>query len=247
MIDTKRMELLVSTAASMGLNPQIVTNYGLVSIDINGQPHYLFHLSSNPNDQLASWVSQNKHATRIVLEKHNLPNIPFSRPESLAEAKEFLATQGPVIVKPTKGQKSQNIHLVHNEAELEQLNLSGCILEKFIKGQEVRFLVVDSNVTAVHHKVYAGDINDPKTVKRVSLERESWDNHLASIAVSVAKALGLVFTAVDFIVTADGDAYILEVNSAPGLARFQEPDEGPAIDIMRLYLERIVKNYSAKQ
>jgi hypothetical protein len=37
---------------------------------------------------------------------------------------------------------------------------------------------------------------------------------------------------------------MLEINSAPGLDRFQNPDDGPPIDIMRLYLEQVIKNYT---
>lgn len=244
MIDQKRMELLLSTAESMGLNPKVLTDYGLVSIEVHGTERYVPYKASNPNDQLASWLAQNKHASRVIFEKHGLPNIPFCIPVNTSEAKNFLSEHGQIIVKPLKGSKSQGIHLVSTEDELSTLDLSDCILEKFIKGQEVRFLVVDGEVKAVHHKVYESDINDPNTVQRVSLEKEVWDKRLADVAVKAAAAIGLSFTAVDFMVTEDGDAYILEINSAPGIDRFQEPNEGPSVDMMRMYLEQIIRNYA---
>jgi glutathione synthase/RimK-type ligase-like ATP-grasp enzyme len=245
MIDKQRLDLLLSTATSMGLKPQQLTDYGLVSLEIHNTQRFVFHLASNPNSVMASLLSRNKHASRVALEKHGLPNIPFLLPTSNTDAKAFLTEHGRIIVKPIKGEKSQHIHLVQTPEEIDALDLKDCILEKFIKGQEVRFLVAEGEVKAVHHKMHEGeDINNPDTVKRVSIERENWNQALADLAVKGAEALGLIFTAVDFLVTDTDEAFVLEVNSAPGIQRFQEPDEGPAIDAMRMYLELVIKNYS---
>lgn len=244
MINQKRIKLLLSTAESMGLKPKVLTDYGLVSIEVNGKERYLFHKTSNPNDQMASWLAQNKHAARVVFARHGLPNIPFCVPANTSEAKNFLLEHDRIIVKPLKGSKSQGIRLVSNEGELSKVDLNNCILEKFIKGQEVRFLVVDGEVRAVHQKVYKNEINEPDTVQRVSLKKEAWDNQLVNVAVKSATVMGLRFTAVDFIVTKENHAYILEINSAPGIERFQEPSEGPMLDIMRIYLEQIIRNYT---
>ena len=62
-----------------------------------------------------------------------------------------------------------------------------------------------------------------------------------SQAIRIASLLGLTFAAIDFLVTKDGTPFILEANSAPGLERFHEPNEGPAFDAMRAYLELIVQ------
>lgn len=244
MLDQKRLQLLVSTAESMNLQPTVITDYGLVSIVINDKTRYLFHKGSNPNEQIASWLSQNKHAARVIFERNGLPNIPFCLPHGSVDAKDFLRKHEQIIIKPIRGKKSQDVHLIHTEHELAAVDATGYILEKYVKGQEVRILVVDSVVEAVHHKVYKSAINDPSTVKRVSIEKTHWDKKLTQLAIKAAQVIGLRFAAVDFLVTSDGAAYILEINSAPGIERFQAPDQGPAIDMMRLYLEQIVKKYA---
>jgi len=244
MIDDKRLDLVLSTAKAMGLKAKLLNNRGLVSIETNGKEIYLFHKTSNPNSQMATWLADNKFAARVIFERNSLPNIPFCYPASDVEATNFLIDHGKIICKPLKGGHSQNVHLVSNKDELRKLDLSRCILEKFIEGQEVRFLVVAGEVKAVHHKVYDGPINNPETVYRVSIDKNKWDEQMSGLAGKASRALGLKFTAVDFLVTKQNEAYILEINSAPGLDRFNKPDEGPPINIMKLYLEQIIDNYN---
>jgi glutathione synthase/RimK-type ligase-like ATP-grasp enzyme len=244
MVDKKRLDLLISTAESMGLRPKRVNNLGLISVEIEGKKRFLFHKVSNPNNPMASMLSENKFVTRIIFEQNDLPNIPYCLPVDQNEAKTFLAEHGKIIAKPVRGKHSEDIHLITQPSEIEELNISGYILEKFIKGQETRFLVVSGVVEAVHLKVYESDINNPDTVKRISLETDAWDDSLVRVATRAAEAIGLCFTAVDFLVTEDNGAYLLEINSAPGLDRFQTPDEGPPIDVMKLYLEQVVTNYT---
>ena len=103
--------------------------------------------------------------------------------------------------------------------------------------------MLNNEVIAVHNKDYDGEINNPDTVKRISITRDQWDRNLVSMAIRAAYVFGLSFAAVDFLVTADRESYILEINSAPGLERFQRPTEGPAIDAIRIFLNEVVKNY----
>ena len=244
MIDKKRLDLVVSTAESMGYEANLVNDQGLVCIKVSGKEVYLFHKTSNPNTQMATWLANNKYASRVIFGRSGLPNIPYYLPTNASEAARFLSEHGKIIVKPLKGGHSQNVHLVTNESELKNLDLSKSILEKFIEGQEIRVLVVGGEPKAVHHKVYEGPINNPELLRRVSLEKSWWDEQLLVLATKAAEAFGLDFTAVDFLVTEAGKPYMLEINSAPGLDRFQNPDDGPPIDIMRLYLEQVIKNYT---
>lgn len=244
MIDKKRLDLVLSTAKGMSLKATLLNDQGLVAIEADGKEVYLFHKTSNPNSQMATWLANNKYVARVIFERKGLPNIPFCYPASDVEAADFLTEHGKIILKPLKGGHSQYVHLVTTKDELKKLDLSQCILEKFIDGQEVRLLVVRDEVKAVHHKVYNGPINNPDTVHRVSIEENQWDGQLMGLAIKAAQALGLRFTAVDFLVTTQNEVYLLEINSAPGLDRFQQPNEGPPLNIMKLYLEQIIDIYS---
>lgn len=243
MIDQKRIEILFSTAEAMGLRPKLLTKYGLVAIKIDSKERYLYYNASNPNTQLASWLSTNKHASRVILERNGLPNIPFQLPINMTEAQNFLAKHKKVIAKPIAGQHSKDIHLISDKDELEKLDIQKYILEKYVKGDEMRYLVIDGKVMSVHRKAYDSPINNPEIVKRISINKVEWDDKHSDITIKTAEIFGLKFTVVDFLVTTDGEAYILEINSAPGLDRFQVPTEGPSIDIVKIFLEKIVENY----
>ncbi len=239
------MELFISTAEAMGLKPKQVSGTGLISIEVGGKERYVFHKSSNPNWVQPSWLSENKYMARVIFERNNLPNIPYCLPVDADEAEAFLSTHGKIIAKPIKGKKSQDIILISNSAELAGTDLEDRILEKFVAGQETRFLVSEGKVIAVHLKVYDAPINNPDTVKRISLEKAQWDEKPAQLAVKAAKVIGLKLCAVDFLITKQNEAFILEINSAPGIDRFEEPDEGPPIQLMKIYIEQLVKNFAA--
>lgn len=241
MIDPERLRLLIDTADSMGLQPRQINGTGLVALHVHGKERYIFHKSSNPNSAAATFLTKNKRAARIVFGEHELPNIPYCVPKTEDEAIAFLQTHGRVIVKPITGQHSSNIHLVSSIDELKKIDTARGIFEKFVEGQETRLLVVAGEVKAVHLKVYDSEINDPSKVRRISLEKQQWNQSLVIMAQKAAEAFGLVFTAVDFLVTRDDEPFLLEINAAPGIERFNKPTEGPPVDAMRFYLEQFTR------
>ncbi len=159
----------------------------------------------------------------------------------MLEANEFLKKHKTIIAKPTKGKHSKDVHLIENAEDFKHIDLTKYLLEKFIEGKEERYLILNDKILAVHRKVYKTPINNPETVKRVAYEKIVWDKEVVKISRNVTTALGLAFAAVDFLITTNGRTYILEVNSAPGLSRFQYPDEGPSIDIASIFLEASIK------
>jgi len=54
--------------------------------------------------------------------------------------------------------------------------------------------------------------------------------------------LDLNFAAVDYMIDDTGTAYILEVNTTPGLKWFHAPTSGPVVDVARLFLEAIFED-----
>ena len=158
----------MSTAQAMGLKPKQLTDYGLISIEIDGKERYLFYDGSNPNMQLSSWLSMNKHTARTIFAKNGLPNIPFCCPTDLAEAQRFLAEHKKIIAKPLKGQHSKDIVVLTEDQRLKDISLQSSLLEKYIAGKEMRYLVLHGEVIAAHYKSYKGEINNPETVKRIS-------------------------------------------------------------------------------
>lgn len=242
MYDLRSATILFEEAQKLNLTPRWITDYGLFSIVIQDTTMYIFYSISFLNRHSTSYFAKNKHITRTILAVNNLPNIPFCLPQSQKEAWEFLKKYKTIIAKPTLGQHAQDVHLIKNANELKQIDISQYIMEQFIEGKEYRYLVLDHTILAVHHKSYPPPINDPKKVKRISLEKSQWDAEICDIAVRVTRVLNLRLAAVDFIVQKDGTYFILEVNAAPGIYHFHYPTKGPAINFSKILLEATIKD-----
>ncbi len=233
--------ILFEEAQKMGLYPEWLTDYGLFSIKVEGNIHYIFYSNSILNNQLSYYLARNKHITRVLIEKNHLPNIPFLLPQSKEEVYQFLDHHKVIIAKPTMGSRSQDIHLIEHKKEIDSSNIFEYIFEKYIKGKEMRYLVLNNQVIGVLEKVYDTPINDPNVVERTSFSRDQWDTNLVEISLSIMNILGLKFGAVDFLIDRDNKNYILEVNSAPALRRFDKPTSGPSVNASRQLLEATIK------
>ncbi len=229
-------QALFESAQRAQLSPHWLSDYGLMEVTFAGGKKLLFANKSELNSQLAAYLSANKHATRTVLHQYDLPNIPYCTPKTLAELESFFVQYQPVVMKPTMGQRAVGVELIKESESLPRTSFSGQIFEQYIRGKELRYLVLQSQVIAVHEKVFAGEIYQPSASQRVSYPQSSWDDQLVRTAVQACQVLGLEFAAVDFMIKTDGVALILEVNSAPALWRFESPDQGPAIAVCDLLL-----------
>jgi len=238
---TGTAELLFRCAEQMGLQPAWIASNGLFVITCNGREHYINFARSPLNTHTNASLSRNKHATRLILERNGLPNIPFLKPQTIGEAEEFLRTHAKIIAKPASGSGAHDIHIITHPAELKQLHIKNYILEKYIAGKEMRYLVLQGRVIGVHQSEYGTSIDEHRALKRISYPKSKWDKTLAELAVKVSAALGLQFVAVDYLVNSEGYS-VLEVNTAPGLKWFHAPSSGPVVDVARQFLEAVVAN-----
>lgn len=234
----KSAEAIFNAAKKLGLNPKLLTEYGLFEVIYKNKPIYFFHGTSYLNNALSSYLAKNKHVTRVILEKNNLPNIPYLLPNDIEEAADFLEKHGKIMIKPTHGDNSIGVIQIKSKEELKGLDLSDSLLEKFIPGEEYRTLILNGRVIAFHKYIHDFKI---KGVKRISFEEKDWDKSMCEIAIQAAKALCLNFASVDFIKDKRGNLFILEINSSTGLWRFHEPDEGPSVDVSTLLIKATIE------
>lgn len=176
------------------------------------------------------------------MERHQLPNIPFARPRSLEDAKIFLATHQKIIVKPVSGSGSHDIHIVDDPAQLTDMYIYNYIFEKYIPGSEFRYLVLNDEVIGVHRSEYGTSVDEHRELQRISYPVNMWNPALTALALRITRVLSLKFAAVDFMLDSTGKAYILEVNSVPGLKWFHAPTSGPVVDVARLFLEAMLED-----
>lgn len=239
-------ELLFQTASHMDLKPDWVTPNGLFAVQIDTQEHYINFARSPFNSDIGVSLARNKYLTRQVLQRHELQNIPFALPRSHGEAVAFLRKYKKIIAKPLSGSGSYDIHIVTAAHQLESINISACILEQYIAGEEFRYLILNREVIAVHRSDYGTSVQADRTLQRISFHPAEWNRSLVASALKIGQILGLEFAAVDYIIDATGCAYILEVNTMPGLKWFHAPSSGPPVDVARQFLQLFVEKTENK-
>jgi glutathione synthase/RimK-type ligase-like ATP-grasp enzyme len=225
----------------MGLCPAwLIMPGGPFVITTQAGEKYINAEFSTLNSQLSASLSKNKNLTRIILGRHGLPNIPFARPKTLQQAELFLIEHGTIVVKPLKGMGSRDIHIVTNMGQLAGLDITKYIFEKYIAGKEMRYLVLNGNVIAVHQSEYGTSVESTRVLQRISYCKDDWDAGLDAMSVGIATIFKLGFTAIDYLIDAAGRVYVLEVNSAPGLKWFHAPSEGPPVDVAQLFMDALM-------
>lgn len=237
--------LLFEQAEAMGLEPTWVLPKGLFAISVEGRERYVNFVRSPLNSHIGISLAKDKFLTRLVLERHSVRNIPFARPQTHDEAVAFLDEHETIIAKPVSGFGSKDIHIVTAAQQLMGLRIENYILEKYITGRELRYLVLNDEVIGVHRSEYGVSVDEFRPLERISYPEDDWDAELVAQSLSVARVLGLAFAAVDYLVDDSGCAYILEVNTSPGLKWFHAPSSGPVVDVAKLFMEALVEHESA--
>ena len=235
-------ELLFRCAHEMGLRPTWISPNALFAVTVGGKERYVNCAQSSTNSHLSSGLVKNKFMTRLILHRQGMLNIPFARAYSHAEAEEFLLLHDKIIAKPIHGSGSKDIHIITTASQLRELDITKYILEKYIAGTEMRYLVLNDAVIAVHESEYGTSVDEHRPLQRFSYSEIEWDPVLIESSKQIARIFGLKFTAIDYMIDETGKAYILEANSTPGLKWFHAPTSGPAVDVARLFLEDMIEN-----
>ncbi len=229
-------KLLFAAAHRLDLRPSWVVQDGLFAIVVNGREEYVHSARSPLNSAVGSSLAKNKYLTRLALDRNGMRNIPFARPRTHDQALAFLDVHGKIIAKPLCGSGAHDIHIITSAEQLCKLSIKEYILEKYIVGKEMRYLVLNDAVIAVHESEYGVSVEEDRALQRISYPESSWDAVLVSDSLRIAKILGLRFAAVDYLIDDAGMQYVLEVNTMPGLKWFHAPTTGPVVDVAHLFL-----------
>jgi len=221
----------------MGLHPAWIVPNGLFVVSIGGREQYINLARSHLNSDVSVSLAKDKYLTRLILRRQGMPNIPFVRGSTVDAAHAFLAAHGTIIAKPVTGSGSQDVHIITDLAQLQGFVLSNYILEKYIAGKEVRYLVLNSTVIGVYESKYGVSVAAGRPLRCVSYPEDTWDAQLVDDSLRIASMLGLRFAAIDYLVDSAGQYYVLEVNTTPDLKWFHDPSSGPRVDVAQLLLE----------
>ena len=239
-------ELLFQGAQRLGLSPCWLTPGSVFAINVNGHERYI-DLSRSPlNSDVSVALAKNKYVTRHILDRHQLPNIPFVLPESQVEAEAFLDRHKTVVAKPVSGSGSRDIHIISDWQQLGRLRLKKYLLEKYIAGRELRYLILNGSIIGVQRSDYGLSVAEDRPLKRIAYYEDQWNPAIMKLTQQIAIIMNLKFAAIDYLVDSFGKAYVLEVNTMPGFKWFHAPTSGPVVDVARLFLESVVEAAQAE-
>lgn len=138
----------------------------------------------------------------------------------------------PIVVKPVQEGSSVGVSIVKRETELaEALELAfrydeEILVEQFIKGQEVQVGILDDQPIGAIEIVPKNEFYDYEAKYTDGMAEHIFPARLAADLYKKAQAIGLAahralgckgYSRVDLLVTTDGDCYVLEVNTLPGM------------------------------
>ena len=233
-------KLLFNACKSLELSPTWVSDDDLFVINTRSGKRYIKSAASTLNNSNTTRLVQNKIHTRVILEDNGFSNIPFLNTPSLDEARGFLKEHKKIIVKPINGSGSVDIHIVNDQQALQEFDMEKYILEKYVLGKEMRYLLLNNKIIAVHESKYGTSVAADRHLERISLPESEWDKDLSRDALAIADIFDLKFAAVDYLIDPDNNAHILEVNTTPGLKWFHAPTEGPVVDVARMFMESMI-------
>lgn len=167
--------------------------------------------------------ASNKKLSREIFEQKGL-NCPklIKNQEDASKALKF----GPIIARPSRHSKGKNFILISSLAEYNAHvnNHNDWYYSQFVnKKQEFRVHVAHGRILNYLEKPNPGDnqIAWNRAVNGEAFDNVKWDNYnknICELAIKAITALGLDFGGVDIMLDAQGNACLLEVNTAATLA-----------------------------
>ncbi len=142
----------------------------------------------------------------------------------------------PYVVKPPREGSSVGVSIVRNESEAREAMIEAAkygdevLVEQFVEGKELTVGVLDGEVFPVVHIVpkdgfydisnkYPWMTGDGGTDYFCPAElSEELTKKVQDVAIEAHRALGIeVYSRVDVLLTEEGDPYVLEANTIPGM------------------------------
>jgi hypothetical protein len=163
--------------------------------------------------------------------------------------------QLPVVVRPRQHEKGQNFYVVGENLGIwgVQQAMSQCGEGAYVsayipKSQEFRVFVVQGRATCVMEKHPVDRTAAVWNCDHGNMTVVHWDNwHLQAVRKSIEafNLSGLDFGAVDVIVDNRGTAYVLEINTAPGLKFNDDGSPSYTMQCMAKAFDYIITNGKA--
>lgn len=178
---------------------------------------------------LASALAMDKEATKKIFIYHGIPTPPF---KVVFKGESFKPQFFPCVVKPIHEGSSVGVNIVKDQNQLENALQEAfnfgerAIVEEYIEGKEIHIGVLEDKALGgvevrPKKEFYSYEAKYTKGLTEYILppeiDEKSYEK-LKELGLKAHKALGCKgATRIDMIVDKDGNPYVLEVNTTPGM------------------------------
>lgn len=185
-------------------------------------------------DTLSSAICMDKDMTKKVLRSEGITTADWVVVKNGAEIDEekIKGFGMPVVVKPNNGGSSVATFVIHNPEEIKEAVSEGLkydkevMIEKYIKGDEITCCILDGKmlpVLAIRPKStffdFTSKYSDGGAEEVVVELQKELHEKVETLALATWKALKCsVYARVDMLIQ-DGNPYVLEVNTLPGMTK----------------------------
>ena len=185
---------------------------------------------------LASSVGMEKVFAKQIFAAHGIPtprDVAFRDGKTACAAAAKLPFEFPVVIKPSREGSSVGVHICRTPEQFQQAALDASryaglvMVEQYIKGREVQGAVLDDEALGAIEIIPAREFYDyqakyvPESGTRYVFPAPLPEKQYArvnQVCLEAHRALGCSgATRSDVIVSADGEIFLLEVNTLPGM------------------------------
>lgn len=187
------------------------------------------------NEAEAIKICDNKFATQTLLNGIGVktPNTAMVvQIEQLDAAIAYVGDKFPMIVKTVSGSHGVGVIKVESYESLKSITQyllaekTDLMVQEFIPHKESGRIMIlgDKIIAAVMRTIPDGDFRSNMD-QGAELKKHEASPEETECALKVAKALGCVLSAIDYIMSPEGEMVIFEANSSPGLKGIQSVNE----------------------
>ena len=183
---------------------------------------------------LGSAIAMDKDLTKRIVAPLGVVTPKWQAVAVTGDNREELAAtvELPCVVKPLDSGSSIGVSIARTREELaaaldQAIRLGGrTVIEEYIAGREIQVGILDGKALPSIEIIPKTGFYDYENKYQPGAAEEitpapipaEWEKRLARATETVFQALGLsVYSRADFIVTGDGMAYFLEINTLPGM------------------------------
>lgn len=212
---------------------------------------------------LSSAMCMDKDITKRLIKAEGIKTAPWINVKSVEEIdyKAIEEMEYPVVVKPNSGGSSVATFVVSDKSEIYNAVSEGLkydrevMIEKYIKGDEITCCILDRKmlpVLAIKPRAsffdYTSKYADGGADEYIVEFEENLHRLVEDMSIKCYKALKCsVYARVDLIVQ-NGEPYILEINTLPGMTKnslFPKSASGASIDFPELL--NLIIHYSLRE